>query len=260
VRVVILTSMSRGLGSLALPRLVAAGHEVVGVIVSHERTKRDLKWLKRRAKKIVKIGLLGALNGRRIRRWFMDEPADVLGIEPIEQVARRHGVPLHTTERLNSPATVELMQAARPDIGLSLGCSYIGRKVFSTPARGMVNTHHEVLPEYRGAQTVLWQLYHGSRTTGYTIHQIDASIDGGPILYQERVPIELKPTLHETVVANCANLYRRSIDGLLHVIDHYPELSAAVQPQPPGRSFTTPSFWQFLRIRRNHRALVAGKR
>jgi folate-dependent phosphoribosylglycinamide formyltransferase PurN len=45
----------------------------------------------------------------------------------------------------------------------------------------MINIHHELLPEFLGAQSVLWQLHEGSTKTGFTIHRID---DPGWLFYE----------------------------------------------------------------------------
>lgn len=258
MRLVLLTGVRNGLASLAVPKLLAAGHDIARVICCEGREVRNRKWLQRRVRKTLRIGLLGAINGVRIRSWFSSEPAALLGIESLEDVAARHQVPFFVAPATNSPRTVELMTEAAADLGISLGNGYIARRVFDIPSFGMINTHHEVLPEYRGAQSVVWQLYDGSRTTGFTIHQIDSAIDGGAILHRETMPIEFCATLHETVVATCARLYVRSLHGLTHVVDHFGELSRNATHQGEGASFTTPTLWQFFRMVRNHRRLRAS--
>jgi methionyl-tRNA formyltransferase len=121
----------------------------------------------------------------------------------------------------------------------------------------MINVHHEVLPEFRGAQSVIWQLHEGSRVTGYTIHQISRGIDEGAILWQERLPIEFGESLGETVSGTYTMLLRESARTLPIVVERYEELRRQAQPQPPGHSFTTPGIGQFLRIRRQHERLRA---
>jgi methionyl-tRNA formyltransferase len=260
MRIAILTCMRRGMASLALPQLVASQHTVAGVIYSEERVPRKKNWWKRRLKKTMRIGIFGALNGIRMRRWFGDEPADLLQLAPVDEVATKLGVPFHVTTAINTQQTIDLMKALDADLAISLGNSYIGSKVFSIPTHGMINIHHEVLPEFRGAHTVLWQLHEGRSETGYTIHRIDATIDGGAILYRETMPIEPHASLHETVVKNCARVYVKSIDGLLTVLDRFSELAGSVALQGEGRSFTTPSFAQFLRMARNNRRLFRSAR
>src|SRR5205085_3801048 len=181
-------------------------------------------------------------NGIRMRRWFFDEPANRLGLEPVGAVCARYGIPRHVVPTVNCDETRDVMRRLNADLGVSLGNSYIARSVFSIPRYGMINIHHELLPEFAGAQSVLWQLHEGSAVTGYTVHQINAAIDGGAILHRREIPIDFKPTLHETVVATCAALYVRSIDGLLETLDRYETLApaAAAQPSEHRRSFTTP--------------------
>jgi len=80
------------------------------------------------------------------------------------------------------------------------------------------------------------------------MHRIDRLIDTSDILYQEKMPLQLKPTLGETVNANIARLYEASAGGLVDVVNNFTELAASAKPQAGGRSFTTPTFWQYLRM------------
>lgn len=261
MRIVVFTALSRGVASIAVPRLATLpGHELAGIVFSEQLLAGRKKWLERRLRKIAKIGILGAVNGIRMRRWFFSEPADRLALRPIEEIASELKVPLIHVPHVNDTATLDYLRTVNADLGISLGNSYIGRRVFSTPSCGMINIHHELLPEYRGAQSVIWQIHDGSRHCGYTIHQIDASIDGGSILYREPVPIVVRPTLHDTVADTCAELYTRSVDGLLHVLGHFDALAAAASPQGHGASYTTPSFRQYRQIVRQHRSLRAQVR
>jgi methionyl-tRNA formyltransferase len=257
-RLVILTSMDRGLASLALPRLKET-HDLAGII-KVEQTGGQKSGLRRKLKKVGQIGLLGALNGIRIRPWFMEEPMARLGIRSLEEVARECGVPIHRVPFTNTPETIEAMQSLAPEIGISLGNSFISRSVFSIPSLGMINIHHEVLPEYKGAQSVVWQLFNGSTQTGYTIHKVNDKIDGGDILSVERRPIKFGRDLHETVVRSVADIYAASVDGLLHTLDGFEELARSTRPQVNTASYTTPSIWQFLRMVRQHRKLALPRR
>ncbi len=110
--------------------------------------------------------------------------------------------------------------------------------------------HHEVLPRFQGAQSVNWPIYEGSTEAGYTMHRIDRRIDTGGILYQEKMPLQLKPSLGETVNADVSRLYEASVEGLVDVINNFTELAASAKPQAGGR---TPTFWQYLRMVRQPR-------
>jgi phosphoribosylglycinamide formyltransferase 1 len=59
----------------------------------------------------------------------------------------------------------------------------------------IVNTHAAYLPEFPGASPVADALAAGAGETGATVHLVDGGIDSGPILAQERVPVEPGDTI-----------------------------------------------------------------
>ena len=197
---------------------------------------------------MLRISPLGALNGLRIRSWFADPDAPDL-----RDVAATYGVNLVETPLTNCVETRQLLAEANADLGVSLGNSLIGPSVFSIPGYGMVNVHMELLPEVRGGRSVLWQIFSKSTHTGFTIHQVDRSLDTGEILYQERHAIRLWPTLAETVRETLAAMRDRIPDALRRVCEDYPTLKVKSIPQGTGKSYTTPTFRQFLVMLKNHR-------
>jgi phosphoribosylglycinamide formyltransferase-1 len=54
----------------------------------------------------------------------------------------------------------------------------------------IVNTHPSLLPAFPGANPLADALAHGVKLSGVTVHFVDASLDGGPIIAQVAVPIE----------------------------------------------------------------------
>jgi phosphoribosylglycinamide formyltransferase-1 len=54
----------------------------------------------------------------------------------------------------------------------------------------IVNTHPSILPAFPGADAIPQALAHGVKLTGVTVHFVDASLDGGPIIAQVAVPVE----------------------------------------------------------------------
>jgi methionyl-tRNA formyltransferase len=255
LRVAILTSLEKGFASLCLPSLCQApGIEVVLVIQSKNQVVDRRKSSRRVLRKIRQIGVLGALNGVRLRSWY-GSALDTMDLCPIGELCRESEIQFETTPTVNCKTTRKLLRAAKADIGLSLGNGYIGRKVFSTPKWGMINVHHELLPQFQGAASVIWQIHEGSVSTGYSVHQIDDSIDTGRILYREAMEIQLMPSLRETTVHNCCRLYSASMNGLVRVITDYPELSMSAVSQEAGPRYTTPSFRQYLHMERQHRRL-----
>jgi phosphoribosylglycinamide formyltransferase-1 len=54
----------------------------------------------------------------------------------------------------------------------------------------IVNTHPSLLPAFPGVDAIPRTLSHGVKLTGVTVHFVDASLDGGPIIAQVAIPLE----------------------------------------------------------------------
>lgn len=66
----------------------------------------------------------------------------------------------------------------------------------------IVNVHPSLLPSFPGAHAVEEQLAAGVTESGATVHLVDAGVDSGPILAQERVPVlegDTVETLHDRI-------------------------------------------------------------
>ncbi len=256
MRLVILTCMEREIASRCLPELCAnPALDVAMVILAHGGSPKRSNLLFRKLRKIARIGILGAINGVRMRPWYHDHEA-----EPIGPLCARLGVPFFETDFINCDRTRQLFRESRADLGLSLGNGYIAPSVFSIPRLGMINIHTEILPDYQGAQSVIWPLHDGRSETGFTIHRVAKEIDAGDILYQERYPIEFRATLAETVAHMTAISRTRVPKAFSFVCEHFDELASKSTPQGrhPGR--TTPTYLQFRRMVRNHDRLRDARR
>ena len=85
---------------------------------------------------------------------------------------------------------LEAIQSLQPD--LMLVWSYpmlLAPELTSLAARGAFNIHSGKLPEYRGGHVMMWALINGERESAATLHRVDAGIDTGPIVAEERFPI-----------------------------------------------------------------------
>lgn len=54
----------------------------------------------------------------------------------------------------------------------------------------ILNTHPSLLPAFPGAHAPADALAHGAKVTGVTVHFVDATLDGGPIIAQRALAIE----------------------------------------------------------------------
>jgi len=66
----------------------------------------------------------------------------------------------------------------------------------------LINTHPAYLPEFPGAHAVRDAIAAGVDQTGATLIVVDNSVDGGPIIAQERIPVlpdDTESTLHDRI-------------------------------------------------------------
>lgn len=259
-RYVVVTSHERGLASLFVsmlggvaPRTIAPptvllcrGAKPAGALSSS---------LVRRLRKIRRIGPLGAVNGLRMRRWYGSAVSDELGLEDIRQACEKAGVHLVEISGFSHPDSQRTLADLDAHFAISLGNGLIPEAFFRLPRYGMINLHHELLPEYRGAQTALWQIHNGSRLTGFSIHEIDRRVDGGRILVREVMPILFQRWLRETIVQTACAVQRRSVERLFDVVADFERYRSAATTTDGGTLYTTPGAKAMLRIYRNHFAL-----
>jgi phosphoribosylaminoimidazolecarboxamide formyltransferase/IMP cyclohydrolase len=65
----------------------------------------------------------------------------------------------------------------------------VGADVLARFGGRILNTHPSLLPAFPGPRAVDDALAHGVAVTGCTVHLVDATLDGGPIVAQEAVPV-----------------------------------------------------------------------
>ena len=61
--------------------------------------------------------------------------------------------------------------------------------VLSIPAKGFINFHFGVLPQYRGADAIFWQIRNREKEGGISVHRMTGKIDKGPLYLVHKVPI-----------------------------------------------------------------------
>jgi len=250
MKLIILTSSKNGLPCLAVRALQSHGLSIERIVFSKGEIINPRTQMLRKLRKTYAIGVLGAINGVRIRKWFQEVPTP-----DIFTVANECQIPLFETPTVNCQRTHELFVEAEADLGLSLGNSYIAERIFSVPRLGMINSHGERLPEYRNAQSIIWPIYFSEIITGVTLHLIDKSIDTGRILLKSEIPIQFRESLEATVRTTLPAITTRAVEALLQVCSNFSHYHKEAQSQGCGRAFTTPTFSQFIRMERNNRLL-----
>jgi phosphoribosylglycinamide formyltransferase-1 len=81
----------------------------------------------------------------------------------------------------------------------------------------IVNIHPSLLPAFKGLRAWEQALQAGVRETGCTVHFVNAEVDGGAIIAQERVPVlpdDTPETLHARIQAAEHRLFPAALERL----------------------------------------------
>lgn len=113
-------------------------------------------------------------------------------LHSLRALASRHGARVIEVADVNDTETIATVSAFAPDLVVVLNFDQILRPAFiDIAASGVINVHPSCLPAFRGPCPVFWALAQGCRETGVSLHAIvNAEIDAGPVLRQERLMMD----------------------------------------------------------------------
>ena len=184
-----------------------------------------------------------------------DRPAgrgQKLTAPPVKVAAQRLGIPVYQPASLREFPGVLQGQHFDFFILASYG-KLIPQSLLDVPKLGSLNVHPSLLPQYRGATPIQSALRDGASETGVTIMLMDAGLDTGDIVLQERTPIlpgEIYGELHD-------RLARFGAQALMHAIDaarggafpHSPQHGKATTTRPLRKEdFAIDWNWEARRI------------
>ena len=181
----------------ALAALVAAGHSIVAVYTQPDRP---------------------AGRGRQL------QPT------PVALRAQGLDLPVHKPPRLEA-GEVAALRALAPDAMVVVAYGLLlPQAALDAPRLGCFNIHASLLPRWRGAAPIQRAVLAGDAESGITIMRMDAGLDTGPMLLQERLPIAPVATTGDLLDALAplgARLMVRALDELARG-------AARETPQPTG--------------------------
>ena len=110
---------------------------------------------------------------------------------PVKEYALEKGLKLFQPEKIskNDEFKNEIKELA-PDLVCVVSYGVILPKSFlNIPQLGCINVHPSMLPKYRGPAPIQWAILNGDKETGVSIMYLDAGMDSGDIILQEKVEI-----------------------------------------------------------------------
>ena len=124
-----------------------------------------------------------------------DDAGEKAWFRSVGAIAQRAGIPVFRSRGARAPGLFEAVRDAKPEFLFSFYYRrLIPEEILRLAPRGAWNLHGSLLPAFRGRAPVNWAILQGATETGVTLHVMDAQIDHGDIVAQERVAIAPRET------------------------------------------------------------------
>jgi len=184
----------------SLEALLAAGHQVLGVVSQPDRRR-----------------------GR----------GKALMPSPVKARALELELPVFTPERIRrDPGCQANLAALGADLSVVVAFGQIlPPQVLSQPPLGCWNAHGSLLPRWRGAAPIQWCLLEGDPDTGVGIMAMEEGLDTGPVLLEQRLAVGLL----ENAAQLGERLARLSGDLLVEAMDRIAAVGEASEAERLNR-------------------------
>jgi methionyl-tRNA formyltransferase len=114
---------------------------------------------------------------------------------PVKKLALERQIAIIQPETFESSEIVDRLASFQPELIVVTAFGFVlPLKVLSLPKFACLNVHPSLLPRHRGPSPVANSILCGDELTGVTIMLMDAGLDTGPILAQEKVGISFADT------------------------------------------------------------------
>ena len=159
-------------------------------------------------------------------------------ITPVKRCALAHNIPVAQPEKIKSNSEFQQqLEALHPQAIVVVGYGrIIPPWMRDLPPLGNINLHASLLPKYRGAAPIQWAIAHGETVTGNTTMRIDAGLDTGDVLLQEKVAIDPD----DTAITLAPKLAEKGAELLVATLRELQKGSIAPQPQDHARATLAP--------------------
>lgn len=179
----------------SLNALVQAGFDVVGVVTAADKP---------------------AGRGQKLQESAVKQYAVSKGIKVLQPL------------KLKDPVFIEELKSFQADLQVVVAFRMLPEIVWDMPAKGTINLHASLLPQYRGAAPINHVIINGEKESGATTFFLKHDIDTGDVIFSERIAISEDETageLHDDLMNVGADLLVRTVKAIAS--GDYKE-----QPQP----------------------------
>lgn len=113
-----------------------------------------------------------------------DKPAgrgQKLNESAVKKYAVEKGIPVLQPEKLKNPEFIEELRSYQADLQVVVAFRMLPEIVWNMPAKGTINLHGSLLPQYRGAAPINHAIINGEKESGVTTFFLKQEIDTGDI-------------------------------------------------------------------------------
>lgn len=183
----------------SLNALVEAGFEVAGVVTAADKP---------------------AGRGQKLQESAVKQYAVAKGLKVLQPL------------KLKDPDFIEELRSLGADLQVVVAFRMLPEMVWDMPAKGTINLHASLLPQYRGAAPINHAIINGEKESGVTTFFLKHEIDTGDVICSEKVSIAADDTagdLHDKLMNVGAGLLVKTVQAIAE--GNYTE-----QPQPQSES------------------------
>ncbi len=122
----------------------------------------------------------------------------------VQVLAQTHNIPFAMINPTDKERSLEnWLKKCKPDIVFVITFPYrIPEKILRIPKYGFFNWHTGLLPSYRGADPIFWQILNQEEFGGITVHKMNAEYDEGPIvnITKEEIPFNSEDPIEAKIM------------------------------------------------------------
>lgn len=137
---------------------------------------------------------------------------------PVEEAARKLGIPVLTPKTLKTPEALDEFRAFDADAAVVVAYGMIlPQAILDAPKLGCYNLHASLLPRWRGAAPINRAIMAGDAESGVMVMKMDIGLDTGDVAMAERIAITDNMTaldLHDRLSRLGADLMVRAMAAL----------------------------------------------
>ena len=136
---------------------------------------------------------------------------------PVKEFALKNNIPVLQPEKLKDEKFITQLKSFSADLFVIVAFRILPEEVYTIPSKGSFNLHGSLLPKYRGAAPIQWAFIKGEVETGVTTFMLEAKVDTGNIILQEKINISDDDdfgSLHDKMSMLGANVVVRTAEQI----------------------------------------------